>query len=119
MVLRVDGDFSKEETLTMLDAIEARFQGAACLMWLTDLSAAGTVASSARKVFAERMRALPNRGSAFLGADFRLRMLATLMTNVLRLMGRPENPARFFDSEAAARAWLDERRREVAAAGGR
>ena len=50
------------------------------------------------------------RGTAMFGASFAVRTVATLLMNVMNMAsGASDNPNKFFDNEAQARAWLQER----------
>lgn len=111
--LRVVGDFSREETLAMFEIIEPFARGKPYLLWLTDLRRAKTVDSAQRRLFVQRARALPVRGSAFIGAPRHVRYIATVILNAIRLLGGPDTPNAHFQDEPAARAWLAERRRQL------
>jgi hypothetical protein len=59
---------------------------------------------------------MPVRANALVGASFQLRVLGTMASRAAALLN-PANaiPLRFFDTEAEARAWFAEVRRELTA----
>lgn len=115
--LRVVGDFSREETLAMFEVIEPFARGKPYLLWLTDLRRARAVDSAQRRLFVQRVRALPVRANAFVGAPRHVRYITTVIVNAVRLVGGLDVPTEHFDDEPAARAWLAERRRQIRSQG--
>jgi hypothetical protein len=108
------------DTMRELYEVQWQFsQGKPYLLVLVDLSRVGPVSREARKVSAEGPRngqTMPVRGTAVFGASFHVRVLMTLVTKALRVMypeTAADNPTAYFETEADARAWLDERRRRT------
>ncbi|HVK64293.1 MAG TPA: hypothetical protein VM694_07460 [Polyangium sp.] len=81
---------------------------------LVDMSKLGRISREARTTSAEGGKDLALRGTAIVGASSHLRVLAGLVTRAIALLyGDSDNPTRFFATEAEARAWIVERRREI------
>jgi hypothetical protein len=60
------------------------------------------------------MRALNPRATAVYGADFHVRVIATLITKAASLIdARVKGPVSFFGSERDARGWLGDIRRRA------
>jgi hypothetical protein len=91
---------------------------------LVDLSRLTFVTREARAISGSMPRkgaagkGTPHRGIAIFGASFHFRAIANIGIRALNLLtGQTDNPTRFFDTEAAARAWLAERREQLRAEG--
>ncbi|MDI1484001.1 STAS/SEC14 domain-containing protein [Polyangium sp. y55x31] len=81
---------------------------------LVDMSKMGRITREARTASAEGGKDLALRGTAVVGASPHMRVLAGLVTRAISLLyGGSDNPTRFFTTEAEARAWIAERRREL------
>jgi hypothetical protein len=83
---------------------------------LIDVSRLRRLSAEAREISSAHARQGPDatgpvRGTAIFGASFHIRVIANFGTKAYNLLKRQnDNPVRFFDTEAAARAWLAERR---------
>jgi hypothetical protein len=81
---------------------------------LVDLGRTGSVSETARESAMASMRALNPRATAVFGADFHLRIIATLITKAASLIDpHVKGPVSFFSREKEARDWLAETRRRV------
>jgi hypothetical protein len=96
------------------------------ILLLVDLSRLDHVSREAREISKAQSRKgpaaqggpTPLRGIATFGASFHFRAIANIGMRAYNLLtGQTDNPTRFFDTEAAARAWLAERRNELKAQG--
>jgi hypothetical protein len=96
------------------------------VLLLVDLSRLGHVSPEARAISKTQSRKgpagqegpTPLRGIATFGASFHFRAIANIGFRAYNLLTRQtDNPVRFFDTEAAARTWLAERRQELKAQG--
>lgn len=78
---------------------------------IVDMSRIGKVSPDARKSSAAGSQELNLRGIAVIGASAPLRIIAGLVTRAVDLINRnADNPTRFFETEAEARAWIAGRR---------
>jgi hypothetical protein len=88
---------------------------------LIDVSRLRHFSTEAREISSANSRKGPDgraqlRGTAIFGASFHIRVVANFGTLAYNLLKRQtDNPLRFFDTEAAARSWLAERRMLVMA----
>lgn len=80
------------------------------LMLLVDLRNATSMSHAARKKMVEVSRGSPWAASAMVGASFKLRVVAELITKAVGLIMRVEAKSQFFDTEEQAMTWLGERR---------
>lgn len=115
-VSRLDGDVSADDVRVQLDALLALARRAGHAMyWLADVRNMGTIAPEGRRAMGaasstEVREALA--GSATFGAGFSKRVLVSLMARAVRVL-HPEKsrPLIFVETEAEARAFLDEQRK--------
>jgi len=106
------GDLSGDDVTPMNAAIEEVAKSIDGMFMLVDLSRTGEVTGHAREGGLHGMRALNPRGTAVFGADFRLRVVATLITKAAALIdARVKGPVSFHEREDQARAWLEGVRR--------
>jgi hypothetical protein len=110
----VDVDLMRE----LADAQERGLKGLPHVFSLLDVTDIGSVSAEARKE-AARKRDVNMRGTAFIGASFHIRVLATLLSKAAKVLNRDEvAPMRFFKTKAEALAWFEELRAEIARAAG-
>jgi hypothetical protein len=104
------------KTMTELYAEQERIaKGRPYVLVLVDVSGMASVSSEARAEAARRRDVMVQRGVAFVGASFHLRVLATLVSRAANLLNNiRDNPTRFCATKAEAFAWFEERRREIA-----
>jgi hypothetical protein len=115
LYLRDRGDVSPSEMSAIIE--EGRKLAALSgrpPLWLNDISELGHVPSETRKLLTRSDLLLILKGAAVIGASLRQRVIAQLVLHAARLAypNRPLPPVRFFASEAEARAWLAEARRD-------
>jgi len=79
-----------------------------------DVHAASGIDSRARKRISDLTKARPYTASAVVGASFPIRVAIELIVNAARLLVKDATETRFFDTDAEARAWLDEVRGRMA-----
>jgi hypothetical protein len=105
------GDLSVDE-LRRIFAEQKRFEaGKEYILLLSDMSNGGSISPEAREIIPTESKGTVCRGMAIFGASFHVRVLATLVTTAARVLNKISNyPTRFFDTEAQAREWLNERR---------
>lgn len=83
-------------------------------MVLLDLSRTSSISAQARKAAVKERGEMPVRASAAFGGSFGIRILATLVIKASAVFfPKHEHTFRFFDSEDEARAWLEQRRRDL------
>lgn len=85
---------------------------------LVDSRLNGGMSAEARKAAATLFHWVPFRGSAIIGGAFAMRTVGQLLMKVITALSSrtKDNPTVFLDTDAEARAWLEERRRAVAEA---
>jgi hypothetical protein len=88
------------------------------LFYLLDLSELDNLPAQVRREASETVKVLPLRGTVVYGAPLKAKILAKLLMTAVNLFkgGKNQNVVEFTDTETEARAWLDRRRRELAAA---
>lgn len=79
---------------------------------LGDLTHIGSINPAARKYLAESAGS-SSAGAALWGASFQTRVIANLLLNAINLIKKHAIPSTFFKTEAEARSWLDQRRKEI------
>lgn len=109
------GNVDEAEMVRIVDASWALAGEPPDLFLLAHVSRMGSVTAQARLAAAEGVRRTNVRGCAILGASFATRVLITLTDKITSLIGPHDAPMRHFETEADARAWIAQRRAEVAA----
>lgn len=114
--IRMNGDVTGSDIRALLDIARMVAKRTDCgIYWLADLRSMGTVTSDARRAMigdglAERREWL--RGSAAFGATFTTRVVADLMIRAIRALDPTRyRPVAVVETEAEARAFLDEHRK--------
>jgi hypothetical protein len=111
--LRLTGDLDGPSAEDIFAEIRPFAAEQGFVLLLVDVSGVGAVEPAARRVGIDSSRDIPLRGIALCGASFTFRVIATLVHNAAILLHKHrDNPIRFFDGEADARAWLAERARQ-------
>lgn len=100
---------------------EANFEYAKSIpyfFYLLDLGELEDLPPAVRKEASNAVKSLPARGTVVLNAPLRARVLAKLLLTAANLFRRgPEgNPVFFADTEGEAQTWIEQRRRQIAAA---
>lgn len=108
----VYGDLSAEETRRLAEYTLEVTEHREHLLVLADLSGLGEIPSEARREMAARTSEVPYRGMAFFGGSFQARLIAKLVVGAMNVFSSRsrDNPICFFEGEAEARAWIEERR---------
>jgi hypothetical protein len=85
------------------------------LFFLIDLEKLENIDPAVRKEAGLVLRSIPLRGAALYKAPLKARVIAKLILTAMNTFRRPEEkvPVVFVDTEEQARAWIDERRREL------
>lgn len=86
--------------------------------FLIDLSELEDLPPDVRREASATVKLLPVRGTVVCNAPMKARVLAKLLLTAANLFRRgPEsNPVAFADTEEEARAWIEKRRQQIAAA---
>jgi len=90
------------------------------VFYLLDLTQLESIDPEGRKEASRTVRMLPLAGVVAFGAPIKARVLAKLIFTAMNLFksnNADRFPIEFLHTEAEARAWIDERRRLLAAAG--
>jgi hypothetical protein len=106
--------FAAPEIALMYPAIRRFAAVSGHVLTLVDISQLASVRSDDREAAYRETLTIPFRGTAVIGANPTLRIVLDLAFRALRLISKQDHPLRFFADEAAARAWLAERRAVVA-----
>lgn len=110
------GDVSGEEALAVARELSDFAQGKPYLLGIADATHVGSVSAEARRAFLQFPSLI--RGTAFIGVSPALRLVGSIIARAYRLVHRAgEQPRAFFSTEREARAWIDERRKELEAEG--
>lgn len=88
------------------------------VFFLIDLADLEGIHPSVRKAATETLKEVPLRGMAICQAPLKARVIAKLITTALNMFksDASKNPIEFTDTEEAARAWIEARRREILSA---
>lgn len=109
--LRYDGDMTGELSTELTERSRAFTLGQPIVFLLVDVTRIGKVSAEARARSGQGAKDLNLRGTIIVGASASIRIVVGLVTRAIELVhGNKENPTRFFDTEAEARAWIAQRR---------
>jgi hypothetical protein len=112
VVVRFNGDVTGKETLDFIRLFESHWPPGRTVFLLMDMTASRSLSSDARKIFLDFVRRRrPFKASLFFGTPPRVRAFASIFLNAARLLIGVREPAEFFDTEAQARAWIEQQRR--------
>lgn len=111
IVMRMMGTPGGPEMVRALAEIDHTIAGWRFNVTLVDLTRQKHAPSVAtRKAIAEAAKTVvPSRGTALFGTTFAMRTIGALVMNVVNMTNKSGNVNKFFDTEAEARAWLQER----------
>jgi len=86
--------------------------------YMIDLSDLSNIPAAVRREASETVKTLPLRGTIIYNSSLRARVLGKLLLTAANMFrsGPNSNPVDFVDTEADARAWVDQRRKQIAAA---
>jgi hypothetical protein len=106
------GDSEEEHVIGIFSELDELASGVDTIFVLVDISRLGQVTPAARTATTKRKKTTKIGGAAFIGASFQLRVVVTLVVKAASLLRKASQiPLAFFESEAEARAWIEERRR--------
>ena len=112
--IRLVGEVPEAELRAMYDTLAEYTKGQPRLRVLGDTTRMGALSPGVRQIIAEGSLMLPDFSVAVVGASFTVRVLAQLILKAVILTSKRRNrEIAFFETEAEARAWLDERRHIV------
>ena len=115
------GDITADHTRGLLAESLRHVSGKPYTLALIDVSRLRHLSPESREIGKAHAREGPDgrpplRGTAIFGASFHIRVIAQFGTMAYSLLKRhTDNPIRFFETEAEARAWLAKRRAELKA----
>jgi hypothetical protein len=117
---RLVGDVTPDDIRGIYEVQTKFCEGKPYIFVLVDVSEIRSISADARRIAAEGPKignlVLPVRANAVVGASFHFRIVGTLIAKAAKLIHRSrENPTRFFENAAEARAWFAERRLEIGA----
>jgi len=108
-------DTTLDMALQVLDIAEGVLKTHGRVLFLTDAQGNHTIHADARRAIIEWSRVHPVVASAVFGQGFVSRAMLTLVLRAMNLVARNAANTAFFDTEAAARRWLDIQRSEYLA----
>jgi hypothetical protein len=109
------GDVAPEHMLALFEVTERMAEGRRPLFGMVNVTRMGTMGGETRKVTASDPRMKLLAATAFVGASFPTRVLATMLQKAYALFRRNDAlEVAFFDEEAPARGWLAEQRERLA-----
>lgn len=104
-------DTDAEGIRQFFEIVEPVFAKYGRALLLTDATRNVSVSAEARRMLAEWSKT-HRVVTAIFGPGITTRAMLTLITRAMNLLGKNTEKAAFFATEAEARAWLDEQRRE-------
>ncbi|MDI3292003.1 hypothetical protein [Polyangium sp. 15x6] len=114
-VMKPRGAFDEETASAMIEHLVARAEALPFVLLLMDLTSLGVITPAARHVLTSNGHRLPPRALAIHGGSFTVRVMSQMMARASWLRGSRDRWVWHSPNEAAARAWLDEKRRALAA----
>jgi hypothetical protein len=111
--MRLAGTVTDEESEVINAHHLAYSQGRSQIFFLVDLEELVGLPNSVRKAVIETLNQIPIGGFSFYKAPLTARVLAKLIVIGMRLFGK-HIPLQFSDTEAEARAWIEQRRAKPA-----
>lgn len=114
-IWRLVGDVTERDIERLFAAQTTFAAGKAQIFVLVDLSRVRSVSPKARAAGAQSRGVLPVRGIASCGGSFGIRALASLVARAAKLLsGQADSAFEAFETEAEARRWFADRRRQLA-----
>lgn len=99
-----------EDEVRVLNEMQIDFsRGRERVYFLIDLSELESLSNAVRRAAIEGLNQMPARGLAVFQAPLTARVLAKLIITGMKLFGKTI-PLEFFEDEAGARAWIDQKR---------
>jgi hypothetical protein len=109
-IARFNGDLVPDHVRALTRTQKEHAPHLSYILYLVDHSRIGETSPEARRAFREEGGSDLPSATAIIGSSFTLRVLADLAFRAVNFFRRSPAQFRFFDDEAAARAWLDEMR---------
>ena len=116
IVLRLAGDVSLEDAEEINRRHFELIGDREAILMLVDMAGLGTDTPAGRKLTSEALTRMPLRALAVCHAHMEARVMAKMVITGAELFKTDESadfPVGFFEDEPAARAWIEERRREL------
>lgn len=105
-----DGDFSFDHAKLLLDFVHAQF-GSTPYYAICDLTNMGTTSPEARRLLTDWTRDKQLCAGAMIGGSIVARVLAMLVNNAIRVVGKKNIPVCFVRDLPEAQAWIAQQRR--------
>lgn len=112
LYLEIQGPLRFDEMHALFREHDERLLATGVLFTLVDVSKAAGMERGAKNAWQSRPRDLPSHAVAIVGAPFRTRTFIDLLVRAIRTLTRAQVHVRFWPTEAEARVWLGEKRRE-------
>jgi hypothetical protein len=109
-VLRWRGYPSFDDVRGVFEAVAADREGRSPYFLIADMRHSEIPSAETRRWAIEWVRSHPLSGFASFGGSVAIRSILSLMMNAIRLIDRRQPPTRFFETESAARAWVEHER---------
>lgn len=107
--MKLSGTVTEDE-VRVINEMQIDFsRGRERVFFLVDLSELESLSNSVRRAAIEALNKMPVGGLAVYDAPLTARVLAKLLVTGMRLFGK-YLPLQFLDSEAEARAWIEQQR---------
>jgi hypothetical protein len=111
----VDGDVSVDQARSLVAVIRPILLEKPRVFFIVDFNRFGALPPEARDATRGVTKGTNVRGTVIFGATFQQRVVMTLTYKAAKLLNRYDdrNPLFFCDTEAQARAWVEERRASI------
>jgi rsbT co-antagonist protein RsbR len=109
LVLRLSGVLRPDELGALLARVRPSIDDRSTIDVIFDMRALHMLPGDTRQRLTDEIRRLPLRAAAFVGGDFSLRIIGTIVMRMLDVERPEPRPVRFFEDEDEARRWLAER----------
>lgn len=109
LLLRLTGVLRSDDLGGLLARVRPAIADRSAIDVIFDMRALHMLPGDTRRRLADEIRELPLRAVAFVGGDFSLRVIGTIVMRMLDVDRGERRPVRFFDDEAEARRWLADR----------
>lgn len=116
--LKLVGEVSLEECKEINRMHFAYAEEVPHFFYMIDLSELGNIPAAVRREASETVKLLPLRGTVIYNSSLRARVLGKLLLTAANMFrsGPNQNPVDFVETETEARAWVDQRRKQIASA---
>lgn len=114
VIMRYRGTLSAPDFARGMEWLRTQCSDWPYMLLLVDVRELTTIPADTRKIVPEATSWMPMRGIAFYGAGFAVRTVSMMLVKVINLVRGTDNPPHYSNEEAEARAWIEERRAELA-----